>query len=406
MSSSHEPVAIIGAGPIGLAAAAHLQAQGLTTQVFESGPAVGHNIRTWGHVQLFSPWSMNIDACAAELLQSSGWTAPHDDECPTGEALVRDYLAPLSRVPSIRACLRLDTRVTAVSRRQHDKMKTPGREQAPFVLRVVDTEGEHDVRAASVIDTSGTFQHPAPLGCHGIAARGEAALTDHIRYGLPDVLGESRSRYAGRRVMVVGGGHSAFNALRDLVELAEHSPDTRVLWAIRRESTEGMFCGAADDSLPERGRLACTISDMIDRGAIEVHCGTRIDAVEKTDDGVQVHNGPTQPGQQTVPVVDEIIAATGFRPDNALLAELRVELDSATDSPVALAPLIAPNVHSCGSVGAHGAPELSHPEPGLYIAGIKSYGRAPTFLLRTGYQQVASIAAALADNHGSASGAA
>ncbi|WNK21121.1 NAD(P)-binding domain-containing protein [Halomonas piscis] len=396
MSSSSEPIAIIGAGPIGLAAAAHLHARGLTALILERGPSAGHNIRAWGHVQLFSPWSMNIDDRAAELLHAGGWTAPPDDVCPTGEAFVRDYLAPLSRVTPIRDCLRLGTRVAAVSRLHHDKMKTPGREQAPFVLRVVDADGEHDLHAAAVIDTSGTFHNPAPLGCHGIAARGETALAEHIRYGLPDVLGEARSRYAGRRVMVVGGGHSAFTALRDLAELAESSPDTRVLWAIRRDSIEGMFCGAASDSLPERGRLACTISDLVDKGAIEVHCGVRIDAVEKVAGGVQVHSGQTPSKEKPVPAVDEIIAATGFRPDSALLAELRLALDPATESPVALAPLIDPNVHSCGSVGAHGAEELSHPEPGLYIAGIKSYGRAPTFLLRTGYRQVASIAAALA----------
>lgn len=391
MSASRHPIVIIGAGPIGLAAAANLHSLGLTAQVFESGPAVGHNIRAWGHVQLFSPWSMNIDDRAAELLQASGWTAPHSEACPTGEAFVRDYLEPLSQVASIRACLRLKTRVVAVSRAHHDKMKPPEREHAPFILRVVDADGEHDVRAAAVIDTSGTFQTPAPLGCHGIAARGEAALSGRIRYGLPDVLGDARTRYAGRRVMVVGGGHSAFNALRDLAELAESAPDTRVLWALRRDTIDGMFCGAANDSLPERGRLASTISELIDRGVIDVLCGVRIDAVEKVADGVRVHAGDTP-----VPVVDDIIAATGFRPDSALLAELRLALDPATDSPVALAPLIDPNVHSCGSVGAHGAPELSHPEPGLYIAGIKSYGRAPTFLLRTGYQQIASIAAALA----------
>lgn len=392
MFSSRYPVAVIGAGPVGLAAAAHLQSQGLMPQVFECGAEIGHNICAWGHVQLFSPWSMNIDTQAAKLLQAGGWTAPPDDECPTGDTFVRDYLAPLSRLRSIRDCLCLDTRVVAVSRAHHDKRKTPDREQAPFVLRVVDADGGHDVRAAAVIDTSGTFQTPAPLGCHGIAARGESALADHIRYGLPDVLGEARSRYADRRVLVVGGGHSAFNALRDLAELAGDAPETRVLWAVRRDSIDGMFDGADDDFLPERGRLARSVGELIDQGAIEVLCGVRIDAVEKNASGVQVSAGRTE-----VPVVDEIIAATGFRPDNALLAELRLALDPATESPVELAPLVDPNVHSCGSVADHGAPELRHPEHGLYIAGIKSYGRAPTFLLRTGYRQVASIAEALAN---------
>jgi hypothetical protein len=100
--------------------------------------------------------------------------------------------------------------------------------------------------------------------------------------------------------------------------------------------------------------------------------------------------------ETTLPPVDEIIVATGFRPDLSPLSELRLALDSATESPAALAPLIDPNVHSCGTVPPHGAAELAHPEQDFYIAGMKSYGRAPTFLLLTGYEQVRSIAAALA----------
>lgn len=392
MPLSRYPIAVIGAGPIGLAAAAHLHAQGMTPEIFECGAQVGHNIRAWAHVKLFSPWSMNIDAQAAQLLDASGWTRPANDACPTGGEFVRAYLQPLSEVPAIRDCLRLGARVTAVSRTYHDCMKTAHRERAPFVLRVIDAQGERDVRAAAVIDTSGTFQTPAPLGCHGIAALGERALAEHIAYGLPDVLDTQRARYANRRVLVVGGGHSALNALRDLAELAEQAPETRVLWALRGESLAGKFCGADEDALPERGRLACAVRDLIDQGAIETYCGVRIEALEPHPDGVLLQTGET-----ALPTVDEIIAAIGFRPDTELLSELRVALDPATQSPVQLAPLVDPNVHTCGSVSDHGAAELAHPEHGLYIAGIKSYGRAPTFLLRTGYGQVASIAAALAN---------
>lgn len=390
MSTSRYAVAVIGAGPVGLAAAVHLQSCGLMPEVFECGAGVGDNIRAWGHVRLFSPWSMNIDAQAARLLSASGWTPPPDAVCPTGDAFLRDYLQPLARLASIRACLRLGTRVRAVSRMHHDRMKTARRDHAPFVLRVADADGEHDIPAAAVIDTSGTFQTPAPLGCHGLPARGEQALADHIHYGVPDVLGAARARYAGRRVLVVGGGHSAFNALRDLAELAGHAPETRVLWAVRRDALDVLFDGTDCDPLPERARLTRTIADLIDEGAIQVCCGVRIEAIEKTRVGLQVQAGGT-----AVPGVDEIIAATGFRPDMDLLSELRLGLDPATQSPVELAPLVDPNVHSCGSVAAHGAAELRHPEHGLYIAGIKSYGRAPTFLLRNGYRQVASIAAAL-----------
>lgn len=94
--------------------------------------------------------------------------------------------------------------------------------------------------------------------------------------------------------------------------------------------------------------------------------------------------------------MDQIIAATGFRLDLHLLSELRTSIDPATESPVHLGPLIDPNLHTCGSVPEHGSAELSHPESGLYIVGIKSYGRAPTFLLKADYKQVKSVTSALA----------
>jgi hypothetical protein len=95
-------------------------------------------------------------------------------------------------------------------------------------------------------------------------------------------------------------------------------------------------------------------------------------------------------------VVDELIVATGFRPDLSFLSEIRLGLDPALECPPTLAPLIDPNEHSCGTARPHGARELSQPEPGFYFAGMKSYGRAPTFLMLTGYEQVRSIAAELA----------
>nr|WSS66437.1 hypothetical protein OG284_09475 [Streptomyces sp. NBC_01177] len=76
--------------------------------------------------------------------------------------------------------------------------------------------------------------------------------------------------------------------------------------------------------------------------------------------------------------------------------------ETAPPGPAALAPLIDPNQHSCGSVRPHGHRELSHPEQGVHLVGMKSYGRAPTFLAMTGYEQVRSVAAALAGDIGSA----
>lgn len=395
MSTANAPIAILGAGPIGLAAASHLHRLGLSSVIFECGATVGHNIGQWGHVRLFTPWSMNIDEVAAQFLDATGWQRPAEEQHPTGTEFIRDYLAPLAEQPFIAEQLVLNTRVLGVARARHDLMKSTERDSAPFVVRVADSDGVRDVTAAAVIDATGTFQQPAGLGCHGLAAIAEAPASDRIDYGIPDVAGSASAHYAGQRTLVVGGGHSAYTTLNNLVSLADTHPDTGIYWAVRRPSLDGLFDGAEDDPLPERGQLARSVADHIAQGRIEVCCDMQITNVERMGDAVRVSGY----GRAT-PWTDRIVAATGLRPDTSLLAETRIALDPGTQSPVGLAPLVDPNVHTCGSVADHGEPELRHPEAGLYIVGIKSYGRAPTFLLRTGYQQVASVAAALADTSG------
>ena len=100
--------------------------------------------------------------------------------------------------------------------------------------------------------------------------------------------------------------------------------------------------------------------------------------------------------------VDRIIVCTGQRPDLSLTRELRLDLDPWLESARALGPMIDPNLHSCGSVLPHGYKQLAHPEPGYFAVGIKSYGRAPTFLMATGYEQVRSVAAHLAGDEAAA----
>jgi hypothetical protein len=391
MTTNTLPVAVIGAGPVGLAAAAHLLSRGETPIVLEVGDTVGASIREWGHVRLFSPWRYVVDAVSAALLEASGWTAPPADELPTGNDLVDRYLLPLAHLPALAPYIHLGMRVVSVSRQDVDKMKTPGREDAPFVLRVRDRDGRtHKLRARAVIDASGTWTAPNPLGADGVMAVGENDSVDRIRYGIPDVRGAERQRYAGRRVLVVGSGHSAFNALLDLAELAAEVPGTTITWAIRGAAARDLYGGGDTDALPARGHLGQRLRRLVETGAIRLVSGFRTEGLLHSEEGIEVlaedgHIGP----------VDEIIAATGFRPDLSLTRELRLSLDPAVESPVALAPLIDPNIHSCGTVPPHGYRELSHPEQGFYTVGMKSYGRAPTFLLLTGYEQVRSVVAAL-----------
>lgn len=384
------PVAIIGAGPVGLAAAAHLLARGETPLVLEAGDEVGANIRQWAHVRLFSPWKYGVDTASAALLEAHGWQRPDPEQYPTGGDLVDRYLAPLAATPEIAPHLRLGTQVVAVARHGYDKMKTAGREKAPFQLTVRLRDGQEEtILARGVIDASGTWTTPNPIGSSGVPAPGERTAAERIFYGIPDVLGKHRERYAGRTVLVIGAGHSAFNAILDLAKLVAEAPGTRVLWAIRRASVGQLFGGGENDGLVARGLLGLRVRKLVEEGNIRLVKGFR---TVRLVSGNQLEVvGETE----TLGGIDEIIATTGARPDLSLLSELRLDLDTAVESPRALAPLIDPNVHSCGTVRPHGAEELKHPETDFYIVGMKSYGRAPTFLLLTGYEQVRSVVCAL-----------
>ncbi|MBX6375837.1 MAG: NAD(P)-binding domain-containing protein [Acetobacteraceae bacterium] len=388
------PVAIIGAGPVGLAAAAHALRRGMQPLILEAADDVAAHVRDYGHVRLFSPWRYNIDAEARALLEQAGWRAPDPDALPTGAELFEQYLKPLSELPPIARALKLGHRVVAVSRRGFDKVKTEGRELAPFVLRAEIAGGRAvELEASAVIDASGTWGQPNPLGANGLPAEGEREAASRIRYGIPDALGAERARYAGKAVLVVGSGHSAANALLDLAGVAG-----RLVWAIRGGDPKKSYGGGAADALSARGELGMALEGLVARGAVEVRAGFRVRRVEFKGDRLAV---AAEDGR-VVADVDEIVCATGQRPDLGMTRELRLRLDPWLECAEALGPLIDPNLHSCGTVRPHGARELAHPEPGFYTVGVKSYGRAPTFLLATGYEQVRSVAAMLAGDQAAA----
>jgi len=389
-----EPVAVIGAGPIGLAAAAHLVQRGLPVKVFEAGDSVGANLESYRHVRLFSPWRYNVDRAARALLADAGHALPDDAGLPTAGEIVDRYLEPLARLAPLAPHLRLGARVHAVSRAGFDKAKTAGRAESSFLLQVQTASGIEEHRARAVIDASGTWSQPNPLGVHGLPAEGELEARDRIAYGMPDVLGRDRARYAGRKVLVVGAGHSAAGNLIALAQLADEEPRTRVVWAVRGTDLRRLFGGGARDGLPARGALGERLRRLVEEGRLEVHAGFGIRAVARGERGLAVFAADaTRP---PIEGIDEIVAATGARPDLGIGRELRLRLDPWLESAEALAPLIDPNEHSCGTVRPHGHRELAHPEPGFYAIGAKSYGRAPNFLMATGYEQARSVVAALA----------
>ncbi len=396
MSDRQLPVAVIGAGPVGLAAASHLIARNIPVRIYEAGSKPAASVREWEHVRLFSPWEFNTDSAAVTLLREAGWQAPPADVLPTGRELIDAYLEPLSQVPQIASVLELKTSVRAITRDGLDKVVSKGREERPFALRVANGKGERIDLARAVIDASGTWRSPNPLGASGLPALGETEMHDRIVYGIPDVLGKARGDYAGKRVLVVGGGHSAANVLIDLAELSKEDSKTHLIWAVRSNSLARIFGGGAADQLPARGKLGSDLKALTESGRLQLVLGFSAEKAERLDGGVAVTGRSQSLGRLALDPVDRVVVATGFRPDLSMTRELRLDLDPWLECPRKLGPMIDPNIHSCGTIRPHGHRELSHPEPGYFAVGMKSYGRAPTFLMATGYEQVRSVVARIA----------
>lgn len=394
------PVVIIGGGPIGLAAAANLVERGIDFLVFEAGDEVAASVRSWGHTRLFSPWKHLVDPASRRLLEESGWELPDPERAPTGTELVESYLAPLAKVDEIASRIRLGVEVIGVTREGMDRTRSRARAATPFALRIRTAAGAiEEIPARAVVDASGTYRSPNSLSSSGLELLGMAEIADRVTLALPDVLGRDRARFAGRHTTVVGAGHSAANTLLGLVELARQEPGTRVTWLIRNAQAVRVS-SSADDELADRAVLGSRVDRAVADGRIAVVDGFEIIRGRLAADQVELVGH--RRGEVVVHTTDVVVGATGFRPDLGILREIRLELDDIVEAPRRLAPLIDPNVHSCGTVEPHGFRELSHPEQGFFIVGMKSYGRAPTFLLATGYEQVRSVTAWLAGDTASA----
>lgn len=394
------PVAIIGAGPVGLAAAAHLLQRGEEPLILEAGDEVGYAIKQWQHVRLFSPWEFNVDRAAVELLRKNGWASPEPDQLPTGREFRERYLLPLASLPELRTRIRLNSRVTAVGRMNRDKLKDDRREHFPYLLTITRPDGrEEQIQAGAVLDTSGTWFQPNPVGSGGIPAPGEQANRKFIDYGIPDVRNTRRTDYAGKTTAVVGSGHSAMQVVLDLLKLQEEEPDTRIAWIMRGTNLARVFGGGENDQLEARGELGERARKALDTEVVSLHSPFLIQRIERSEAGSGLSVlGDSNGGGERI-AVDRIVGTTGFRPDLDMIREVRTAIDPTVEAVADLAPLIDPNKHSCGSVPPHGINELKHPDENFFIAGIKSYGRAPNFLLATGYEQVRSITAYLAGDY-------
>jgi thioredoxin reductase len=391
--TTNRPVVVIGAGPLGLAAAAHLVERGLMPLVLEQGSGPASAVAEWSHVRLFSAWPELVDQAAARLLAPTGWTPP-EVGYPTGGEWIDDYLAPLAS--ALAEHVRYDARVVAVSRKGRDRLVDAGRAEQPFTVHVTSADGaEERIEARAVIDASGTWRRPSPAGADGIPALGERAATAAglVAYEVPD--GARPERYAGKHTVVIGAGASAFNAIIELTRIAADHPGTTITWALRRAVSGGTFGGGEADQLPQRGALGLRAQQAVADGAVTLLTGFRTSRIAVVGDTAVV----SSEDGRSLPAADNVVVLTGFRPDLSFLSELRLDLDPTLEAPRALAAEIDPNIHSCGTVKATGAADLAQPEPDFYLVGMKSYGRAPTFLALTGFEQVRSVVAELAGDH-------
>jgi len=402
MSTETKHVAVLGAGPVGLEAALALAEAGYPFTLYEAATEVAGNVAEWGHVRVFTPWEMNVSPRARRALIAARKAVPEGSDCPTGEELRERLLIPLAELPQIAPHLALGTRVLAVGREgllKHEEIGSRERGQRPFRL-LLRRQGHEEVAHADVVlDCTGSYTVPNPLGDGGIPAPGETDLAWAIHYRLPNLEGEA-AEWAGKTILLVGAGHSGQTAARDLADLAEDHPGTRIIWALRSATP---FRGETEeDPLPERAQLHRRAQQLAagSSGAVEIRHGVAIESLAQRGHGKRIDvTLRHQDGSKEAVTVDRILALTGSVGDHTLYRQLQVHECYATSGPMKLAAaLLAAGAEGgdCLTQASHGADTLKNPEPGFYILGSKSYGRNNTFLMRVGWEQVDEVMGLLA----------
>jgi thioredoxin reductase len=404
---SRDTLAIVGAGPIGLEAAFAALDRGLDVHVFEQGDVATHPV-AWGHVRMFTPWRMNVGLATRTHLERAGWTSPPAESSPTGLEFAEGCLQRAAALPEIRSRIHTHAQVVQVGRRgilKGDSIGSPKRRDFPFRMVVRDQGGRESLlHAHTLIDASGTYGQPRWAGDGGIPARGELYLAPQMSYHVDDVLGLRRERYAGKRTLVIGGGLSAATVVSDLVKLAADVPGTTIAWATR-ESTDALYLPFPDDPLPGRSALMTEARGFLGSHPLVRHVGgVYVEGFEFNSATHRYRATLLQGEQPLVEEVDQVIVNTGYDPANAIYRELQVHECYASLAPMKLATALLETSGGgdCLKAAVGGADALTHPEPGFFILGAKSYGRNSTFLLEAGYAQVADVMEMLAKELGAA----
>lgn len=391
---------ILGAGPIGIEAATLAAARGWDVRVFERGK-VGEHVRMWGHVTLFSPWSLNRSAWGEATLRAMGRPLHDDAGFPTGYEYASDYLDALASAPALAGRIFEDTEVLGVSRAhalKGDWIGSARRKDGAFVTLVRDAAGERYEEADVVLDTTGVYAQPGHLGVGGLPAPGEADCEAYIERHIPNALGVDRADYANRHALVIGAGYSAVTTLRLLMTLREQAQNTRVTWLVRDE--DDPYELIEGDALPQRATLSA-LGNAAARGEVDgisARLGGFVASVEDAGEGVRVRIRRGE-GEEIIEA-DRIVANVGYRPDTELLRELQVHLCYASEGPMKLAAsLLAAGGGGgdCLTQTSAGVDTLLNPEPDLFILGAKSYGRGSAFLLKLGFEQIEQVMAHLGD---------
>lgn len=385
------PVAIVGGGPVGLSAASHLVERKQSFLLFESGEQVGTNFLDYAHVPLFSPWEYNMDPVSKQLLKESGWQEPLLKGFPSAGDVLHEYIKPLSELAYFKPLIHLNSEVIAIGRENKDKSKSTDRNKTPFILHVNCSGEIKTFLAKAVIDASGTWQQQNPIGAGGIHAPGEKYASKHIFYGIPDILNKHKERYIGKRTIVVGSGHSAVNTLINLSQLKRKNTNTTIVWILRKQDVSDIFRTQKESTEKNKmlgvSKLEKQIEALVNKGYIEVYTPFFINEIRQKNNVVEVR-GKLEKDQQIITNVDEIISTTGSRPNFNFLSEIRFNSNPEVDCAPKLAKIINPEK---GIVPAHGEELLRQPEEDFYIIGAKSFGRASTFFLTTGYEQARSV---------------
>ncbi len=400
LTSNKKRALVIGAGPMGLETALRAIEHGLETTVLEAG-RIGEHIRQWGHIRMFSPLRMNLSSRAQEIL---GAKLPEGEAIQTGSEYVKTVIEPLAQSELLKNKIITGRRVVAMARTGLGKMGLPNHPlRAERSLRILaeDREGrEHVYQADYVFDASGVFGQPNWSGAAGMPALGERALNDRIIRHPVDVAQQSE-RFAGKRVLLLGHGHSAANTIVALGRLLHREPRTHVMWAVRSDRLRPV-AEIADDALPERAAVVAAANDLAQKPSAHLRVLRRavLESLQESPtsaipSGKKVFKASLKIGKAAEEVeADEIISLTGYRPDLDLLRETTAEISNITEGARGLYKALS-NITDClAKIEVH-ARDLQSGEPNLFIVGIKSYGRNPGFLLQAGNDQLDAIFASL-----------